>query len=88
MPDRATKDRDAFYAGFKPVQVRRPEFKVGDRVIVTDKGHPHYGETADVTTAPRMVSILGTTPRMWLEAKGDWTEFGVEPHQVRRIADL
>jgi hypothetical protein len=88
MSKPATEDLDAFYAGFTPAVIRRPELMVGDRVIVCDRSHPHYGETAEVTTEPRMVSILGMAPRMWLEARGDWTEFGVEPRQVRRIADL
>lgn len=88
MSKSAIEDRDDFFASFTPCTIRKPEIKLGDRVIVTDKDHPHYGETAEVTTEPRLTSILGTAPRMWLEARGDWTEFGVQPHQVRRIADL
>ena len=88
MSKYAIEDRDAFFASFKPLEIRRPEIKLGDRIIIVDKNHPHYGETAEVTTEPRMVSILGTAPRIWLEARGDWNEFGVEPHQVRRIDDL
>lgn len=88
MKRMTAEERDAFFASFTPVVIRHPELKVGDRIIVTDQDHPHYGETAVVTTEPRMMSPLGTTPQVWLEAKGDWTEFGVKPHQVRRIADL
>lgn len=70
----------------KPASTR--PLAVGDRVIVIDRTHPHYGETGQVTVAPRMVSILGQTPRMWLEMQGDWTDYGVEPHQVRRVEDI
>lgn len=84
----AVEDLDAFYAGFKRVPVQRPELKLGDRVIVTAREHPHYGETGTITKAPRMVSILGMAPGLWLEMQGDWEEFGVKPNEVRRIEDL
>lgn len=82
------QELEAFYAGFKRVETSKPVLQVGDRVIVTNREHPHHEEVGTVTTAPRMISILGGAPKLWLEVKGEWETFGAQPHEVRCIRDL
>lgn len=81
-----SKDNDEFMRSFTPTAITRRTFDVGTKVFISDRGHPAYGETGRVVTAPR--DVHGIVKGIWAEVEIDgWAghRCGVQPHQMRAL---
>ena len=78
-----------FYASFQTVKLNRPDFKVGDKVFISDLKHPAKRQTGTVVVAPRMISVIGNLPALWAEVEIDgWAghRCGAQPNQMRKLS--